>query len=82
MRNFHYHESSHLRLFEASMIIGISCLFAVILFLPAQPSAAQEVGYRCHNRLAILMLPVSAAFPSAGSWPDEAGCSRGGPCRE
>ena len=44
MQNRHHHDSSHLRLFEASMIIGISCLFAVILFLPVQPSAAQEVG--------------------------------------
>ncbi len=44
MQHCHYHDSSHLRLFEASMIIGISCLFAVILFLPPQPSAAQEAG--------------------------------------
>ncbi len=44
MQNRNYHDSSHLRLFEAIMIIGISCLFAAILFLLAQPSAAREAG--------------------------------------
>ena len=44
MQVSHYQDSSHMRLFEARMIIGISCLFAVILFLPAQPSAGREAG--------------------------------------
>ncbi len=44
MQNRHYHNLSRLRLSAARMIIGIGCLLAVFLLIPAQPSAAQEVG--------------------------------------
>ncbi|MEK9612055.1 MAG: transglycosylase SLT domain-containing protein [Alphaproteobacteria bacterium] len=44
MQNRHDHNPSRLRLSAARMIIGVGCLLAVFLLMPAQPSAAQEAG--------------------------------------